>query len=199
MAGKSKYIIKTRDMVIQPLDEENIWEGDWSITIFDEKKPIQIGTASFSGEKFAGTVPVSVNLDEEYRNKKYGTLAFKLLVDFAFGFRNIYEVKAETPDDNDKCRFALERAGFVHRSTEKHIETLSIKKPKSSWLSLYLYIGIIVGLVLGMVMNITWAGLAIGIFIGLMFGGIMDNEAKKQREKVTGKQDESRRKSVSSN
>lgn len=189
MAKNSRFTIKTKEMLIEPVDEANIWEGDWTITIFDDKKPIKIGTATFAGEKMYGTIPISVTLDEEYRNKKYGTEVYKLMVGFAFGFRDIYEVKAVTEEENDKCRHALEKAGFVHRNTEHHIETLSITKPKSTWLGLYVYIGIIVGLILGIVVGSTWVGLVIGLVIGLFFGAIMDNEAKKAREKVTGRPD----------
>jgi len=187
MGKKSRFTIKTKKMIIEPVDEANIWEGDWTITVFDEmKKEIPIGKASFAGLKEYGTIPVRIELDEEYRNQKYGTEAFKLLVDFAFGFRHIYEVKAETEVDNDKCRYALEKAGFVFRSKEGQMETLSIIKPKTVWLGLYLYIGIVCGLVIGVVIASTWAGLAIGVVIGLLLGGVMDTAAKKEREKVIG-------------
>lgn len=187
MAKKSRYSIVTKSMVIDPVDESNIWEGDWTITVFDDmKKPIQIGTATFAGNKEYGTVPVSITLDEEYRNKKYGTEAFKLLVDFAFGFRNIYEVQAVTERENDKCRYALEKAGFVYRSKEGAMETLSVKKPKSTWMGLYVYIGLLCGLVIGIVISSNWVGLVIGLVIGLFVGGIMDSAAKKEREKVVG-------------
>lgn len=187
MGKKSRYTIKTKNMIIEPDDMENVWEGDWTISIVDEmKKQIPIGKATFAGVKEYGTVPVRVELDEEYRNKKYGTEAFKLLVDFAFGFRNIYEVKAESDVDNDKCRYALEKAGFVYRSKSGQTETLSIIKPKTVWLGLYVYIGVICGLVIGIVIASSWAGLVIGVIIGMLLGGIMDTAAKKEREKVVG-------------
>lgn len=187
MGKSSRYTIKTKDMVIEPIDEQDIWEGDWNIIIFNEiNEPIQIGRASFAGVKEYGTVPIKVELKEEYRNKKYGTMAFKLLVSFAFGFKNIYEVKAVTDYDNDKCRYALEKAGFVHRSKEGQTETLSVIKPKTTWLGLYLYIGVVCGLVIGIVVANSWVGLALGIVIGLFMGGIMDTAAKKEREKVVG-------------
>jgi len=186
---KSRYTIKTKEFLIEPVDTENIWEGLWNITLLTEEKPVMIGTATFAGEKLLGAIPVRVDLIEGYRNKKYGTEVFKLLVDFAFGFGNIYEVKAETEFENDKCRYALEKAGFVHRSLEHGIESFSITKPKSTWLGLYLYIGIIVGLVLGIVVGSTWVGLVIGIVIGFAFGTVMDTAAKKERERITGRQE----------
>lgn len=186
---RSTYSIKTKEFLIEPIDVTDIWEGMWNITLLTEEKPVMIGTATFAGEKLLGAVPIRVELKEGYRNKKYGTEVFKLMVDFAFGFGNIYEVKAETEFENDKCRYALERAGFVHRSMSQGIEYFSITKPKSSWLGLYLYIGIIVGLVLGIVINSTWVGLIIGVVIGLAFGTAMDTAAKKEREKVTGQKE----------
>lgn len=182
-----KYSIKTKEMLIEPVDENNIWEGDWNITYRPkDEKPVIIGTANFAGEKMLGTVPISVTLQEDYRNKGLGTEVYKLMTGFAFGFSNIYEVKAVTEEENDKCRYALEKAGFVHRSTEHHQETLSITKPKSAWLALYVYIGFLVGLVLGIVINSVWVGLVIGLVIGLFLGSIMDNNEKKKRTKVTG-------------
>ncbi len=182
-----KYTVKTKEILIEPVDEADIWEGQWTITLTPkDEKPVVIGSLTFAGEKVMGTVPISVTLDEEYRNKGYGTEVYKMMVDFAFGFRDIYEVKAVTEDQNDKCRYALEKAGFVHRNTEHHIETLSITKPKSAWLGLYVYIGVIAGLVIGIVIGSNWVGMVIGIVIGLFVGSIMDSEAKKRREEVLG-------------
>ena len=189
--GKA-YVIKTKEFLIEPVNPEDIWEGLWSITLRGDE-PVKIGTATFAGEKIAGTVPIRVDLDEDYRNKKYGTEVFKLMVDFAFGFSNIYEVSAQTELENDKCRYALEKAGFVHRSASHGVEYFSITKPKSSWLALYLYLGLLVGLALGILISSIWVGLVIGLVIGLAFGMSMDNVVKKQREKVTGQKGNERR------
>lgn len=188
MANNKKYTIKTKEMVITPCNDEDIWNCDWIITVIPDKseKPFDIGKATFAGEKVLGTIPVKVELEEQYRNKKYGTEAFKLLVDFAFGFKNIYEVCAITEDSNDKCRYALEKAGFVHRSTDKHISTFSIKKPKTSWLGFYMYIGVLCGLALGIVLSSMWVGLVIGLVAGLAMGFALDSASNKEREKVTG-------------
>lgn len=188
MKNSKKYTIKTKEIIIEPKDSENIWEGEWTITVIPGKheEPCVIGTASFAGEKLHGTVPLKVEIMKEYRNQHYGTRVFKLMVDFAFGFKNIYEVSAVTSVDNDGCRHALERAGFVHRNTEHHMETLSVTKPKSSWLGLYLYIGIICGLILGVVFANVWVGLIIGIILGLAVGAKLDSDATHERRAVTG-------------
>jgi len=186
MKIRSRFTIKTKEMIIEPLDESNVWEGEWVIKIIRDKI-IEIGKATFAGEKALGTIPLRVDLLEEYQNKGYGTLAFKLLVEFAFGYKNIYEVEAYTVSDNDKCVNALEKAGFVRRKKEGKNETYSVIKPNTTWLGLYIYIGLLAGLVIGIVINIMWAGLVIGLVIGLLIGAIMDGNAKKERERVTGR------------
>lgn len=188
MTAGSRFTIKTKEMIIEPVDEGNIWEGDWTITL-REDKPVQIGTASFAGDKLLGAVPICVTLSEQYRNRDYGTEVYKLMVEFAFGFKNIYEVTAVTDSDNDKCVHALEKAGFVRRKKEGKTETYSVIKPNSTWMGLYLYIGIIAGLVLGIVVGTLWVGMVIGVVLGVMIGAVMDTGAKKEREKVTGRKD----------
>lgn len=185
MIKRNRYSIKTKELIVEPEDVNDVWEGIWNIYLRGDQL-VQIGTATFKGEKVFGAVPVSICLKEEYCNKGYGTIVFGLLVDFAFGYKNIYEVKAVTESDNDKCIYALEKAGFVRRDKEGKIETYSIIKPKSVWMSVYLYIGLIIGLVLGIVIGIMWVGLVIGLIIGLFIGAIMDSEENKERRKALG-------------
>lgn len=185
---KNRFTIKTKEMIIEPVDESDVWEGEWNI-ILRADKPVTIGTASFAGEKMLGAVPVSINLEEKYRNQGYGTLAFKLLVDFAFGYKNIYEVYAVAFADNDACISALEKAGFVRREKNGKTETYSIYKPKTVWLGIYIYIGLIAGLVIGIVINMPWVGLIIGLIIGFILGAILDSDENKKREEALGTRD----------
>lgn len=188
MKKRSRFTIKTKEMIIEPIDESNIWEGEWVISIITDKVK-EIGRATFAGEKALGTIPIRVDINEEYQCQGYGKQAFKLLVEFAFGYKNIYEVEAYTLSDNDKCINALEKAGFVRRKKEGKNETYSVIKPNTVWLGLYIYIGLIAGILIGIVINIMWAGLVIGLVIGIMLGAIMDSGAKKEREKITGRKD----------
>ena len=52
-------------------------------------------------------------------------------------------------------------------------------------------IGILVGMILGIVINSVWLGFAIGLGVSLCIGAIMDNDALKYRESVTGKSEHS--------
>jgi len=188
MAGKNRYTIKTKELRIEPVNPENIWEDDWTVTLLGEKETV-IGHASFAGDKERGTIPLWVELESEYVNKGYGTRVFKLMTDFAFNCKNIYEITAITDIDNDKCIYALEKAGFVYRKKEGRNEEYSISKPKSTWLGLYLYLGLLVGMVLVIVLGGSWAGLVIGLVIGAMFGLGMDNQERKKRADIVGKKE----------
>lgn len=184
----NKYIIKTKELIIKPKDPAELWEGDWQIFLRG-KEDTYIGRASFAGEKQYGTIPLSVELEEKYRNQGYGTEVFKLLVSFAFGVKNIYEVIAITDRENDKCVYALEKAGFVRRSQDGSSETYSIVKPKTTWMGLYLIIGVVVGLILVVVLGGSWLGMVIGMLAALLLGAVMDSQENKERENVVGKRD----------
>lgn len=188
MEKKSSYTIKTTEMLIAPMDDNDIWEGEWIITLRDSQIPI--GKATFKGPKALGAVPLTVELEERYQNKGYGTEVFKALVRFAFGYKNIYEITAKTDRDNDKCIYALEKAGFVYRKVEDHTEDYSIIKPKSAWLGLYLYIGLLIGLALVLVFGGSWVGLIIGLVLGITGGLVMENKEKRDRERVLGRKED---------
>ena len=187
MGNKSKNYLKSQNINISPSDDNNLWNEKWIIRLTKDDNR-EIGTISFEGEKAYGAVPVTICLEERFRNQGYGTEALKLMVDWAFLHTNVYEVKAVTEHENDKCIYALEKAGFVYRSGRGSIEHYSITKPKTAWMGIYILVGVIIGLMLGVVIGIPWVGLIIGLFVSITFGASMDIKANKEREKITGMQ-----------
>ncbi|MDO4513222.1 MAG: hypothetical protein Q4B72_04220 [Lachnospiraceae bacterium] len=89
-------------------------------------------------------------------------------------------------DENDKAVHALEKAGFVYRSREGKTEYYSITKQKTSWLGLYVCIGILVGMILAIVLGSAPIGMLLGILICVAIGAGMDASENKARERVTG-------------
>lgn len=183
---KKRYYLKSEEITITPSNEEDLWESDWVIA-FRKGEKEQIGTASFAGEKILGTVPLRVELAQSYRNRGLGTEVIKLMVNWAFLHRNIYEVISQVEHENDKGVNALQKAGFVFRGNEGNVETYSILKEKTTWTGVYVAVGIIVGMILGLVLNNLWVGFAVGLISCLCIGTIMDYNAQKYRESVTGK------------
>lgn len=185
MSRKSFYL-KSEILTITPSNEEDLWESDWIIA-FRKGEKEQIGTASFAGEKLLGAIPLKVELAQKYRNRGLGTEVIKMMVNWAFLYKNIYEVVSRVEHENDKGVNALQKAGFVFRGKEGNVETYSIVKEKTAWTGIYVAVGIIMGLILGLVFNNAWLGFAIGFISCLCMGKILDYNALKYRESVTGK------------
>ncbi len=181
-----KNLLKSSRITIEPSDEKDLWNADWIISL-TKGDGERIGKASFAGEKVRGTVPLTVELEEEYRNRGYGTEAICKMVNWAFRHPNVYEVTAETEHENDKAVKALGKAGFVYREGDRQTERYSVVRGRSNWLGIYLVIGICLGLVLGIVLSAPKLGFGIGLVISLITGAAMDNSEKRKREKVTGK------------
>lgn len=183
---KNDFWLKSDIITITPSNVEDLWESDWIIA-FRKGEKEQIGTASFSGEKLLGTVPLQVELAPKYRNRGLGTEVIKMMVNWAFLHRNVYEVISWVEHENDKGVNAVQKAGFVFRGNEGNVETYSIVKQKTVWTGVYLVVGIVVGMILGIVLNNVWLGFALGMVFSLCMGVIMDSNARKSRESVTGK------------
>lgn len=183
---KKDFCLKSGTVTITPSDMDKLWESDWIIAFAKGDKE-KLGTASFAGKKQLGTVPLNVELEPRYRNRGLGTEIIRMMVNFAFLHKNIYEVVSTVEHENDKGVNALQKAGFVFRGNEDTIETYSITKAKPSWTGVYVVVGIISGMILGIVLNSVWLGFAIGLVTSLCIGAVMDNNALKYRESITGK------------
>ena len=192
---KNSFCLKSDTITITPTNMENLWESDWIIA-FRKGEKEQLGTASFAGEKLFGAVPLNVELMTKYRNRGLGTEVIRMMVNWAFLHKNVFEVVAKVEHENDKGVNALQKAGFVFRSNEGKVETYSIIKSKTVWTGVYAVVGILVGMIFGIVINSVWLGFVIGLGASLCIGTIMDNNDLKYRESVTGKSEQSVRRSV---
>lgn len=183
---KSSFCLKTDTLTITPSNEDDLWESDWIIA-FRKGEKEQLGTATFAGEKRLGAVPLYVELLPEYRNRGLGTEIIRMLVNWAFLHRNVFEVISSAEHENGKGVNALQKAGFVYRGSEGAVEKYSIIKEKTAWTGVYVIVGVLNGMLLGVVLNNLWMGFILGIVISLCIGEIMDNKALKYRESITGK------------
>lgn len=186
----TKHDQKSRKLIISPSNPEDLWESRWDIYLNQKEtkeKPL-IGWISFAGEKNLGTIPMEVMIyNPDDRNKGYGTEAIRIMADWAFLHKNIFEITAVSEHENSGYIMALQKAGFVLREATREIEHYSITKQGTSWTGLYLLIGIVAGLILAFVLNNGWVGLGIGLISCLLIGSSMDLKEKKYRESVTGR------------
>lgn len=188
---KSRFPLYTEHLSIRPRNEEKIWNEKWDISLKEAESEV-IGFMSFEGAKVPGEVPIRVELDEEYRNKGYGSEVFYTMSRFALGFRNIKEVCAACRHDNHLCTRALDKAGYVYREKKDGMEWYSVKKDRSAWTGLYLFIGMFAGLILGIVFSNLWAGTAVGLFAGLVIGQGLDRKENKEMDTPEKRPDDHR-------
>lgn len=181
-----KFELKGNKVTINPVDINNLWEGDWEIHIKDGEKE-KIGTVSFAGEKLLGAIPLKIEIpDIHYRNQGYGTEAIGIMREWAFYHRNIFEIKAEIAHDNSAAIMAFQKAGFVFRDGTREIEHYSVLKQKTTWLGLYFCIGIVIGLILAAATGLTWGSLIASITVCVVAGAGMDARENAYMRQVTG-------------
>ncbi len=188
---KRKYDYKSGDIILRPTNEDDFWNSKWDIYNIDKNgNASMIGWLSYEGKKETGTVPVSIEILPLYRKRGHGSDALKMAREWAFLHPNVYEVEAYSDPENSDYIGALNKAGFIYRedpSIEKRgSERYSVIRPKSTWLGLYIMIGVVVGITLGIVISIPWIGLVIGLVLSFAVGTYLDNLEKKRRYKVTG-------------
>lgn len=190
--AKEKHILKSKRLLIKPANPDDLFDSPWDIFLKNDPER-KLGWISFEGEKANGVIPISIELDDNYRNQGYGTEAIKLMTDFAFLFKPIYEIQTDTVPENDAYIYALEKAGYVIRSANKKNEHYSIVKPKPVWTGLYIFIGVIAGCMLGIVFENMWLGMAAGVMLGIIIGALLDIGENKERTETLGHKEEKRR------
>lgn len=186
--NEKKRTIKSTNLILSAENPQDPWNCKW--IIFLKKMPdTKVGWISFEGERSLGTVSISIELEPLYRNRGLGTEAIKAFSDWGMSFSNVYEISAKCSPENDSYIYALEKSGFVIRNKTKEEEIYSIIKPKPSWTGLYIIIGIIIGFILGILFGNLYIGFITGVLICLLSGLVMEQNSKKEREKVTGKKE----------
>ncbi len=188
---KGKFGYKSGDMMVKPTNEEDIWNSKWDIYLKIGGDDTRIGWVSFEGPKEKGTIPISMELLPLYRHRGHGPNVLKMMREWAFLHGNIYEISAECPNDNTDFIHALQKAGFVYREGSSvkagAMERYSVTKQRSSWLGLYILIGVVGGIILGIALGHIWVGFAVAMFAGIVIGISMDAAENKKRRDVTGR------------
>ena len=188
---KGKFGYKSGDMMVKPTNEEDIWNSKWDIYLKIGGDDTRIGWVSFEGPKEKGTIPISMELFPLYRHRGHGPNVLKMMREWAFLHGNIYEISAECPNDNTDFIHALQKAGFVYREGSSvkagAMERYSVTKQRSSWLGLYILIGVVGGIILGIALGHIWVGFGVAMFAGIVIGISMDAAENKKRRDVTGR------------
>jgi len=188
---EKKIAINGFDMSIVPVGtyetSDEYWAGDWDVFRKQKKEPpLKVGRFRFLGKPNNGRVEIEIEIDHDYINNGYASATLKAINDWCFARNNIYIIDAHIDEENKPALRAFTKAGYVYRSREHKVEHYSVIKPYTSWLGLYIVIGVWAGLILGVITTYTTIGFIIGLLLGIVCGKIMENKSLQRRDEILG-------------
>lgn len=165
-------------------EETRLWYTPWKLSL--KKSGETAGYLSFKGPQEKGAVEIGYGMLPEYEGQGYMTEAVGAAVDWAFSQEDVYTVYAETDADNAASARVLEKQSFERCGEGGEGPRYCRKKPASSWIAVYMCLGVSIGVSLGTAQNNMAIGMCMGIAIGLCIGAALDSREKKHRREVTG-------------
>jgi RimJ/RimL family protein N-acetyltransferase len=167
------FPIETKHFFILAQNEEKPLEEGWNVCLKDGDQN-KIGSISFEDAVLHGELQISVMLEPEFNKADYNKEIFFAMSNFAFQSDNVREISTKCNYEEENRVRGLEKAGYVRRETIDGIHHYSIKKQKSSWTGVYVFVGLIAGFIIGITVSNLWMGTAIGVVSGIIVGLIMD-------------------------
>lgn len=162
---------------------ERLWYTEWRVDLRETGEPV--GGLGFKGPATNGEVEIGYGIDEAHRGKGYATEAAKVLVEWALSQEPVYFVTAETTPDNAASKRVLEKLGFSPTGTNgEEGPRFEKERPATSWMSVYLCLGMSVGLALGTANDNTGIGMSLGMCLGVALGASLDSADKKRRAAI---------------
>lgn len=210
---KSKAIIRTRRLQIQPMSdleiEERIAESDTdeSRAAYGEMlagcrrdpdnrvwyapwkmtlkgDPAYIGDLGFKGPSHEHAVEIGYGILAEQEGNGYTTEAVQAMTQWAFGHANVVFIEAETAPDNEASRRVLAKCGFFPDGTGEEGPRFVLESPLTNWMAIYMLFGIGIGSALGTISDHIATGMSMGMCLGLCIGALLDSSAKKERDQL---------------
>ena len=181
------------DMIrgVEEQPEDWLWYTDWTITL--KGTETFVGSIGFKGSaNESGEVEIGYGIEEEHRRKGYGLEAVNAMMEWAFQNEKVYYIMAETLADNTASQGLLEKAGFTPTGTiGEEGPRFEKEKPKTSYTSLFLSVGMCLGMSIGLTAfdNIA-TGMCLGMLFGVAVGSAMDQNDKKHREEIRKKREQ---------
>ncbi|MPM42173.1 hypothetical protein SDC9_88836 [bioreactor metagenome] len=130
---------------------------------------------------------IGYGIDEAYRNQGYAAEALQKMCEWAFSQENVYYIQAKIESDpiNIPSKKVLVKCGFIKTGSEEEKAELlfELEKPKSSFVSIYMCLGLSIGMYIGTSFDNIAIGMCIGISIGVALGAALDESDKNKRKR----------------
>lgn len=208
-----KTILKTKRLIIQPMENEEIQElikktedsdlrqayremlegceADPKNKIWYapwkiclKKEGTYIGDLGFKGTVKNNSVEIGYGILREYEGQGYTTEAAKAVIEWAFANPDVYFVEAETAPDNVASKRILEKLEFKPDGEGEEGPRYVKEAPDTTWGPIYMCFGVAIGMSFGSMMDNIPIGMSMGVAIGFCIGTALDASMKKKRESV---------------
>lgn len=160
-----------------------LWYTPWKI--IRREDGVLLGDLCFKGPPVRGTVEWGYGLEEPFRGQGYMTEAARVLLDWAFGQKDVYAVEAETLAENAASQRVLTKLDFKPTGVTGEEGPRFRREKQAAKLSVvYLSVGMCFGISVGMSLGNMAIGMLFGMAIGFALGTAMDTTEKKHRQLV---------------
>ncbi len=172
------FPLETKHFYIQPQNMERLWGEEWNISTKDGDQQ-KIGTLQFADEFVNNEAKIDVKLDHDYDKAGFYSEIYFLVAKVLFRFTEVREVATQCRYEDEHHLKGIEKAGFVYRETIDGNKFYSMKKQKTVWTGVYIFLGLIAGFMIGLGVSNLWLGTIAGITIGVIIGILMDKREEK--------------------
>ena len=172
------FPLETKHFTILPQNQKDIWGTKWDVCLKSGNHQM-VGELKFAGELTNSEAKFCVKLENEYDKERYYAEIFFMMAKSLFRFTDVREVYTECRYEEEHLLKGIEKGGFVYRQTIDGIRVYSMKRQKTVWTGVYIFLGLIAGFLMGLVVSNLWLGTISGVAIGVIIGILMDKREEK--------------------
>lgn len=169
--------LETKHFNIIPKNESKVLQDDWDVVFKETGK--SVGTIRFESAVLHGEIELAADLEPSYDKAHFVEEIYYEMARFVFKAQDIREISTVVRHENEHRVKGIEKAGYVRRKSQDGDDYYSMKKLKTTWQGLYMFIGLVAGFIIGITIANLWIGTAAGVVIGSVMGYLMDKKEDK--------------------
>lgn len=159
--------------------QDALWYAPWRIRL--KADGTSVGDLCFKGPAQDKTVEIGYGVDEAFRGGGYAPEAVEALCQWAYEQEGVYFVSAQVEEGNAPSVRVLEKCGFKPVGQGEEGQMWEKEKPATSWMAVYMCLGLSIGMSLGVASDNMSIGMCLGIAVGMALGLALDSADKKAR------------------
>ena len=169
-----------------------LWHTAWRMV--HKETGETVGDLGFQGVPVDKTVEIGYGVLEAFRKQGYAAEAVHARIDWACTQPDVYYARAITDEGNLASERVLEKLKFQRILTHPAAAVLEdgqtlweLEKPASSWMAIYMCLGLGCGGAIGSALNSYTIGMSIGLALGVALGVSLDGQDRERRKREQDK------------